>query len=148
MQPTSNERRFTGVAFNKKAQKWKARYCRSDGKRMWLPELFDSDEAAAKAYDTAVLRDGLPAQPLNFATHPEPGQPKKVSVPAKSKKVAKSGSIAALQQQVKQAKTKGVKTSPAAAAAASAAAAAGGGHLPVIHAGRGDRQFGGGRLLR
>lgn len=69
-------RRLTGVAFNKREGKWRARYVRSDGERVWLQEpraLFDTAEEAAHAYDAAVLRDGLGAQPLNYATRPAGG---------------------------------------------------------------------------
>jgi len=64
--------KFTGIAFNKQTSLWRARYTREDGRRVWLKEEFFSEEAAARAYDTAVLKDGLPAQPLNFATRSLP----------------------------------------------------------------------------
>mmetsp|Transcript_109 Transcript_109/g.169 ORF Transcript_109/g.169 Transcript_109/m.169 type:complete len:634 (+) Transcript_109:126-2027(+) len=62
------ERRYSGVAWSKKENKWKARYVRNDGKRVWLKGKYDTGEEAARAYDAAVLEDGLAAQPLNFAT--------------------------------------------------------------------------------
>ncbi len=76
MATAADGRRLSGVAFNKREGKWRARYVRSDGERVWLREpreLFDTAEEAAHAYDAAVLRDGLGAQPLNFATRPAVG---------------------------------------------------------------------------
>ncbi|GBG26713.1 RNA exonuclease 1-like [Hondaea fermentalgiana] len=62
------QRKFTGVVFHKQEKKWRARYYRNDGKRSWLKSLYPTAEKAARAYDAAVLEDGLPAQPLNFVS--------------------------------------------------------------------------------
>uniref|UniRef100_A0A7S2SHT7 AP2/ERF domain-containing protein n=1 Tax=Mucochytrium quahogii TaxID=96639 RepID=A0A7S2SHT7_9STRA len=92
------ERKYTGVAFNKKEQKWRARYCRNDGKRVWVKALFDSEKDAAHGYDKAVLKDGLVGQPLNFATR----EMKKEH----TEKVRAARSIAGLQGETKALKEK------------------------------------------
>lgn len=62
------QRKYTGVVYHKQERKWRARYYKADGKRTWLKDFYKTAEQAAKAYDKAVLDDGLPAQPVNFVS--------------------------------------------------------------------------------
>jgi pentatricopeptide repeat protein len=63
--------KYFGVAWNKKAGKWRAQIIRADGSKMLLGD-FDGEEAAARAYDelACVVTCAL-ARPLNFPKHGE-----------------------------------------------------------------------------
>ena len=56
--------RYRGVSFSKRKQKWFAAI-RADGKKTWLG-YFDSEEDAAKAYDTAAKKYHGEYATLNF----------------------------------------------------------------------------------
>ena len=56
--PTATTSKFWGVTWNKVARRWQARYNDANGKLRSIG-LFDTQEAAAHAYNATIRRAGL-----------------------------------------------------------------------------------------
>ena len=59
-QPTKRTSQYTGVDFNKATCKWRARITVPGQAQRWLGRAFETEEAAARAYDVVARRHGMP----------------------------------------------------------------------------------------
>ena len=59
-QPTKRTSQYIGVSFDKRDCKWGAQITVPGQARRWIGQAFETEEAAARAYDVVARRHGMP----------------------------------------------------------------------------------------